>query len=328
MIPSFSKYTLLTGAGWSHNWGGRLASEVWQSVIGHTVMKKNEPLRKMLLDEPSFEAALAKTYAAPFAEEDRQELEEAILDTFISMDREIGLSDHDPWINIYKVQELLFRFWGQRADHNNASYLFTLNQDLFFERHLYNEHVAGAPGGVLPGLVPVPNQRWFTTNVGLYSPEFTLRPAADPAGEGRLQGQTNVIKLHGSFNWRSPNGRNLMVVGTEKTGQIAASPLLSWYAEIFRQVLAAGGVRLMIVGYGFGDEHINAVIAGAIEKNGLSVFIWDTAPNLKQRVLAAPHGPAIWNGLISTASRRLVEVFPSNQSVTEEYVRIQNTFFA
>lgn len=328
MIPSFSKHTLLTGAGWSHNWGGRLASEVWQSLIGHTIVKRNEPLRKMLLDEPSFEAALAKTYAAPFADRDRQKLENAILDTFISMDREIGRPDHDPWINIYKVQEFLFSFWGHPNDHNEAGYLFTLNQDLFFERNLYNEHVAGAPGGVLPGLVPVANQRWFTTNIGHYSTEFTMHPAANPAADGRLLGQMNVIKLHGSFNWRSPDGRNLMVVGAEKTGQIAASPLLSWYAEIFREVLAAGGVRLMIVGYGFGDEHINAVIAGAIEKHGLSVLIWDTAPNLKERILAAPHGPAIWNGLISTVSRRLIEVFPSNQAVTEEYVRIRNTFFA
>jgi len=48
----------------------------------------------------------------------------------------------------------------------------------------------------------------------------------------------NVIKLHGSFNWRSDDGQNLMVVGTDKTAKIAAMPLLTWYAEIFKQVLS------------------------------------------------------------------------------------------
>lgn len=71
----------------------------------------------------------------------------------------------------------------------------------------------------------------------------------------------NVIKLHGSFNWRSSDGHNVMVVGTEKTAAIARMPLLSWYMDVFKQVLNAGDVRLMIIGYRFGDEHVNATIA-------------------------------------------------------------------
>ena len=57
------------------------------------------------------------------------------------------------------------------------------------------------------------------------------------------------------------------------------------------------------------------------------MFVWDTAPNLRERILAAPHGASIWNGLLSTASRPLIEIFPSNQSETEEYRRIRETFF-
>jgi 2-iminobutanoate/2-iminopropanoate deaminase len=36
---------------------------------------------------------------------------------------------------------------------------------------------------------------------------------ADPASPGRLAGQVNIVKLQGSFNWRSADGRNLLVVG-------------------------------------------------------------------------------------------------------------------
>lgn len=138
----------------------------------------------------------------------------------------------------------------------------------------------------------------------------------------------NVIKLHGSFNWRWPDGANVMVVGTEKTAKIASMPLLSWYADIFRAVVSAGDVRLMIAGYGFADEHINAVIAEAVEYNGLSLFVWNTVPDVKGLVLSSPHGARIWKGLISTATRPLIEVFPSNQAETEEYRHIRSTFFS
>jgi SIR2-like domain len=323
---NFSKFTLLTGAGWSRNWGGRLASEVWQTLMDDPAVQANARLRALLLAENSFETALAMTRAEPFDAADRQQFENALLEAFISMDREMARADHDPWINIYGVQRLLFRFAGQRSEGVDTGYLFTLNQDLFPERYLFNEHVSAAPPPALPGIQPRPGQRLFTANIGPYSEAFEMSPLGD-LGQARLQGQTNVIKLHGSYNWRSADGRNVLVVGTQKSEQIAELPLLAWYGEVFRGVLAAGDMRLMIVGYGFADEHINAMIADAIAKHRLRVFIWDVVPNLKERVLAAPHGAVIWGGLLSTASRQMVEVFPSNQADTEECRRIYRSFF-
>jgi hypothetical protein len=328
MIGKFSKRVLLTGAGWSRNWGGKLASEVWSDLIGHKLIRGNASVRDLVLEETAFEAALGRAGAAPFTAADRELLEQAVLDCFLAIDREMARPDHDPWINIYKVQELLFRFWGMRGEGNTAGYLFTLNQDLFFERNLFNSHFAGAPGGALPGLAARAGQKWFSSLVGPYAPDFIMQPIAKPATQGHLHNQMNVIKLHGSFNWRSEDGQNLLVVGNHKTTKIAAMPLLAWYADIFRQVLSAGDVRLMIAGYGFSDEHINAVIADAVETHGLGIFIWNTASNLKELVLAAPHGPTIWKGLISTATRPFIEVFPSNQAETEEYRRIKDSFFA
>lgn len=325
-IGSFSNRTILTGAGWSRNWGGRLAEELWQDLMGHPAVQGNSSLRELLLQESSFEEALGRVHAEPFTPSDRQALEQALLDAFITMDREIARPHHDPWINIYKVQDLLFRFWGQPGETVNAGYIFTLNQDLWPERYLYNGHVRGV-AAALPGLRRRPNQRLFTTDIGSYGDKFVMEPIADPAANGQLRRSFNVIKLHGSFNWRTTNGRNAMIVGTGKGGQIAASPLLSWYWEIFREVLSAADVRLMIVGYGFGDEHVNAAIAEAVHNHGLRVFIWDTGADLKGRVQAAPHGATIWSSLISTATRHMIEVFPSNQDPTEEYRRVQRVFF-
>jgi hypothetical protein len=326
-IGRFSGRTILTGAGWTRNWGGRLAAEIWEDLIGHPAAQNNAPLRGLLLKERSFEAALGEVQGEGFTAAERQAFEKALLDAFVAMDREIARTDHHPWINIHKVQDLLFRFWGQRGDSVNAGYIFTLNQDLWPERKLYNEHVSGAAAPALPGLQRKPDQRPFTTDIGRYSDRFIMEPVSDPASQAQLRGQFNVIKLHGSFNWRTADGRNALVVGIGKSGQIAASPLLSWYQDIFRHVLTVGGARLMVVGYGFGDEHINSVIADAVENHGLKIFIWDCGSNLVDRVRASPHGAAIWNGTLSTATRPLIEVFPSNQAETEEYRRIFKTMF-
>lgn len=108
-----------------------------------------------------------------------------------------------------------------------------LDPDLFFERHLYNEHVTGAPPGARPVRVPRPaRRRWFGTNLGVYDATFTLEPVANPTVEGRLQNQMNVIKLHGFFNWRSADGAHVMIVGTDKTKTIASMP-----AELVREYL-------------------------------------------------------------------------------------------
>jgi hypothetical protein len=59
----------------------------------------------------------------------------------------------------------------------------------------------------------------------------------------------NLIKLHGSANWRVPDGSATMVMGDHKTATIAASPLLAWYIDIFETVLRVGDVHLMVIGY-------------------------------------------------------------------------------
>jgi hypothetical protein len=325
-LGSFGKHTLLTGAGWPRNWGGRIASEVWQTVMDHRLVHENIRLRALLLEESSFEVALGKVQAAPFTAQDKDAFQEALLATFVSMDREIARIDHHEKINIYGVQRFLARF-SQPANEVDTGYMFTLNQDIWPERYMYNHVSTNSFPPALPGIPPRAGQRWFLSNVENYSDAFLMSPMRDLTA-ARLKGQMNVIKRHGSFNWRTDDGHHLMVIGTEKSNQIANQPLLSWYGNIFTRVLNAGEMRLMVIGYGFGDEHINATIAEAVASHRLRVFIWDTASDLKARVLAAPYGPEIWKGLISIASRSFTEVFPGNQVETEEYRRICAAFFS
>jgi hypothetical protein len=325
-LGNFGKHTLLTAAGWSRNWEGRIASEVWQTIIDHRLVRENARLRELLLEESSFELALGRVQAAPFTAQDKGAFEEALLATFVSIDREISRIDHHEKINIYGVQRFLARF-SQPATGVDTGYMFTLNQDLWPERYMYNHISTNSFPPALPGVPSRAGQRWFLSNVGEYSDAFLMSPMRDLTA-ARLRGQMNVIKRHGSFNWRTDDGRHLMVIGTEKSPQIANQPLLFWYGDIFKRLLNAGDMRLMVIGYGFGDDHINATIAEAVASHRLGVFIWDTAIDLKARILAAPYGPKIWKGLISTASRSFTEVFPGNQAETEEYRRICAAFFS
>jgi hypothetical protein len=88
----------------------------------------------------------------------------------------------------------------------------------------------------------------------------------------QLRGNFTIVKLHGPLNWQTASPQSAMVVGTAKTKQIAASPLLAWYLDVFKSVLPTGDVRLLAIGYGFGDEHVNAAIADATKSDDYSVL--------------------------------------------------------
>lgn len=89
-IRNFSKRTILTGAGWTRNWGGRLAAEIWEDLIGHPAIQGNSRLRELLLREQSFETALGLVQADPYDASDRLTFEKALFDVFVAMDREVA----------------------------------------------------------------------------------------------------------------------------------------------------------------------------------------------------------------------------------------------
>jgi hypothetical protein len=226
------KRTLLSGAGWSQNWGAKVASDLWQLIMDHQAIRNNERLRNLCLEEPSFEVALAKTQTSLFTATDRQEFQSAIMEAFVSTDNAM-LHTYNPatWININYVQEMLGKF---------SHYIFTLNQDLFFERYLWNEPAHFAQGLFLPGIRQNPGVAFFRPNMERFSDQFLMQPLGDAVAQSQPPGQFNVVKLHGSFNWRTRDGNNIMVVGSEKSRQISELPLLAWYFDLYPYPAEAG----------------------------------------------------------------------------------------
>jgi hypothetical protein len=63
-------------------------------------------------------------------------------------------------------------------------------------------------------------------------------------------------------------------MGGNKSANIAASALLSWYEQQFRGALREPGARLAVVAYGFADIHINDHISEGAAA-GMKLFIID-----------------------------------------------------
>ncbi len=272
-LGTFSKKVLLTGAGFSRNWGGLLASEFFNRLIGNAYINSSDNLRALLLQETNFEAALHMARSKGLSANEVRSFEQAILAVFIDHDEAIHRSGFHSGndINIYGVQEFISRFYG-RAD---TGYLFTLNQDLLLERKYYNYSFGShnAPRPTLPG---IPQHRdWFQTHMDdSYSglpPDYartisSQSIAPDSNWPPALKGQFNYIKLHGAFDWRDPSGNDLLVIGGAKANTIENSPILKWYSDVFLTVCLAGDVRLFVSGYGFADEHINEMIAAGVKQ--------------------------------------------------------------
>ena len=148
--------------------------------------------------------------------------------------------------------------------------IFSLNQDLLLEL-LYVEHIAlEAPGRwngfYFPGLQPnanwrsdILNSQWFVNN------NFEIQPYLQP-----------IYKLHGSINWFEPQGSGLnplMVIGENKLNKIAGQEVLRFNNGQFFKTLIEPSTKLMVIGYGFKDAHINKFITDAYELNKFSLHM-------------------------------------------------------
>ena len=318
---AFNKRVLLIGAGFSRNWGGRLAGKVWEDVFGHPAVKARPVVIELLRKEPSFEAALEIVRTdGRYSREDLAAMEEAIATCFQGMDRQFR--DPNYPVATATINDFISRFCPGPVGQATG-YVFSLNQDLLLER-IYGTQVDRQK------LVYYPGTRWLDRPppfpAGLQDiPDASL---VDPAADTPLLRRCfNLIKLHGSMNWRAADGSRSMIIGGGKPESIARVPLLLWYQNVFDAVLCAGAVRLMVIGYGWGDEHINAIVAKAARDYGLQVYVWDTN-DPRVTLPKAPHGDLILNALMGKASRLLAEVMPVPMNPrTPEYDRIVREFF-
>lgn len=255
---------LLTGAGFSRNWGGWLSNEAFEFLLSTPEMDNH--LRTVLweakLRGDGFEGALAAMQGSHLAyptNQSKQQLDK--------LTRAI--------ISLFSAMQTAFNEFNHREHETTQNFLahfdaiFTLNQDTLLET-IYAGDVRWTErwyGSYLPYMqfVRKPEPYPFMLREPLVpSPDFTARENYQP-----------IYKLHGSYNWFSaPDGERMLVIGGNKTASIGSSGILTRYQAEFQRMLNEPDSHLMVIGYSFSDEHINNAIITAVI-NGLKLFIID-----------------------------------------------------
>lgn len=209
-----------------------------------------------------------------------------------------------------------FARWLSKTARKVPVELFTVNYDVLFEHALEIERV------------PV-----FDGFVGTYRPYFhpdTLRRQDTAPGATWAR----LWKMHGSVTWRREEvlGRKRVVRGDtndlgemifpsfEKYDESRQQPY-SAYADRLTRFLDQEDAMLIMLGYSFGDEHINNIIFGALENRSrthayaIQFLEIDANSDLAKRSLQRPNmivvGPetgciggrrASWDASDATAS--------------------------
>ena len=220
-----------------------------------------------------------------------------------------------------KVQTFLTRFDA----------IFTLNQDVFLEKHYCNHNVmlAGTrkwSGANLPGLKRNPSPE------PLYHNCWARSTWVPDTGPFRLHdGAQPIFKLHGSSNWASPERKPLLIMGGGKAQEIGRNPILRWYSQQFDEHLLRPNARLMVIGYGFRDPHINASVRVAVEK-GLQVFIiapegaqlaFELSPTRKPAQIISPTSEEtmLKQALIGASRRSFGQIFGGDNAEFSKVMR-------
>jgi hypothetical protein len=245
---------------------------------------------------------------------------------FEFLDETIRTWDHrDHAVNIYRVRQLLARFAG---DRKSPGFIFTLNQDLFVERYY-----ADGPSPILLGFNKTVHLHGGSTQY--LETDHWLTVPASPLDLSSLTRQHAFfyVKLHGSFNWRRASGStdsSNMVIGRGKSEQIAAEPLLAGYLSLFERVLSSGRKRLLVCGYGFRDKHINEVLASAITKEGMELFVLspESSRSFRNSLDTVPWGTTIWSA-VRHFPYSLQSLFPAaSQADTPAWHKLCASYFA
>ena len=109
----------------------------------------------------------------------------------------------------------------------------------------------------LPGLDRVPHPEPLLSTSRAHA---TVHPTSDGCFTERPNCQA-IYKLHGSSNWFTADGKRLLIMGGAKHQEIGRHPILTWYKQRFETLLSQPNSRLMVIGYGFRDEHVNQAFA-------------------------------------------------------------------
>jgi hypothetical protein len=210
-------HVLLTGAGFSKNWGGLIASEFFSRLLGEPLGDYTRSLLFKHRTTGGFEAVMAILQAehrhAQSAESKKRldDMTSSVAGIFNGMNNQFLRL---PSLEFQNDSRYLIRTFLERFDA-----IFSLNQDGLLEAQYFPNFVGGRWNGCeLPGTrllgVPPHVQGTREERIALRTADLAtlqIHPRTQP-----------YIKLHGSANWLidERSGR-LLILGGQKAASIA-----------------------------------------------------------------------------------------------------------
>lgn len=196
---------------------------------------------------------------------------------------------------------------SRRRVRDSRLKLFTTNYDLCFET------AAGRQGLVVLDGFSFTQPRHFDPRFFLY--DIVRRPPSGDEIGTPLEGVFHLYKLHGSVNWaRDPVGDIEVKLNPTPESACLIYPAKGKYQqsyiqphlELISQYLSAlrePNTCLIVVGYGFNDDHLSEPILAAVRTNPFLRLIIVT-PNLDD-LTSRPNEPnRFWNEIFNLAKQR------------------------
>lgn len=175
----------------------------------------------------------------------------------------------------------------QRSIESPKVSIFTTNYDLFNEKALEDNNITYTTG-FSSGL-----SKKFDIN------QFKYRQVDDTDRyKDRWQpisNEANLYKIHGSINWKTLSGGELFQVEDNSDSEtVVIYPTMlkhretaqAPYSELFREfanALQKKNTTLIVMGYGFPDEHINTIISQNLKNQDFTLIVFGdiSEPNME-----------------------------------------------
>ncbi len=329
---TFKDTILFTGAGFTANFGGFLAKEMWARIFNNPDLNNAGNVKLELHNNFDFEDIYSKVfdYRNPFQPNEVEIFEKVLDEAYWTMDEVVKQPEWGQSSGIHPSELRHFLDFFNEEVSGKIGACFTLNQDLFLERQ-YGWQPLGPNNMRYQGTFGNIDPRDMNTRTSKVLP--TDQELEDFMAQ--LSENFYFVKLHGSLRWVAGDGSDSKVIGINKMNTIDKFPLLKWYFEIFNQAICQGNMRLIIIGYSFRDKHINDCLVQAIENHGLKLYIISTEDPQEFRFRITHKygsrammnesdetGMRIWNAVIGFFPYKLNRIFPYPQRITAEKTEI------
>ena len=111
----YPEHILLTGAGFTKNFGGLLAKEMWSKIFNHSQAVNFPRIKELLCNDLDYESIYHKIINGNFSDSKKTFINDAIFTAYKSLDEIctewIYRKDAPYPVNIYGVNKLIERFY-------------------------------------------------------------------------------------------------------------------------------------------------------------------------------------------------------------------------